>query len=75
VFFLSKLYKRLNYNIIVIDKPIIKVIKIKERLDPFYSIRGLLVINYFNFLGLILILFILIINLRYFVYFTLNIYF
>ena len=44
------MYKRLSYNFIVIDKPIIEVIKAKERLDPFYSIRGLLVIDYFNLL-------------------------
>ena len=32
------------------DKLIVEVIKTKERLDPFYSIRGLLVIDYFNLL-------------------------
>ena len=32
------------------DKPIIEVIESKERLDTFYSIRGLLVIDYFNLL-------------------------
>ena len=32
------------------DKPIVEVIEAKERLDSFYSIRGLLVINYFNLL-------------------------
>ena len=30
------------------DKLIIEVIEVKERLDTFYNIRGLLVINYFN---------------------------
>ena len=32
------------------DKLIIEAIKAKERLVPFYSIRGLLVIDYFNLL-------------------------
>ena len=32
------------------DKPIIKVIEAKERLDTFYSIRGLLSIDCFNLL-------------------------
>ena len=32
------------------DKPIIEVIEVKERLDTFYSTRGLLVIDYFNLL-------------------------
>jgi hypothetical protein len=45
---LGKLYKRLSYNSIVIDKLIIEVIEAKERLDTFYSIRGLLGIDYFN---------------------------
>ena len=44
------MYKRLSYNSIVIDKLIIEVIESKERLDPFYSIRGLLVSDYFNLL-------------------------
>jgi hypothetical protein len=44
------LYKRLSYNPIVIDKPIIEVIEAKERLDSFYSIRGLLVTDCFNLL-------------------------
>ena len=48
--FLDKSYKRLSYNSIVIDKLTIEVIEAKERLDPFYSIRGLLVIDYFNIL-------------------------
>ena len=30
------------------DKLIVEVIKTKEGLDPFYSIRGFLVIDYFN---------------------------
>ena len=47
---MGKLYKRLSYNSIVTDKPIIEVIEAKERLDSFYSIRGLLVIDYFNLL-------------------------
>jgi hypothetical protein len=42
------LYKRLYYNSIVTDKLIVEVIKTKEGLDPFYSIRGFLVIDYFN---------------------------
>ena len=42
------MYKRLSYNSIVTDKLIVEVIKTKERLDPFYSIRGLLVTDYFN---------------------------
>ena len=32
------------------DKPIIEIIKIKERLDPFYSIGRLLVTDSFNLL-------------------------
>ena len=46
---MGKLYKRLSYNFIVIDKLIIKVIKAKDGLDIFYSIKGLLVADYFNF--------------------------
>ena len=46
--FLGKLYKRLSYNSIVIDKLIIEVIKAKEGLDAFYSIKGLLVADCFN---------------------------
>jgi len=42
------LYKRLYYNSIVIDKPIVEVIKTKKGLDPFYGIRGFLVIDCFN---------------------------
>jgi hypothetical protein len=42
------LYKRLYYNSIVTDKLIVEVIKTKEGLDPFYSIRGFLVTDYFN---------------------------
>ena len=45
---MGKLYKRLSHNSIVIDKLIIEVIKAKEGLDTFYSIKGLLVITYFN---------------------------
>ena len=48
--FPDKSYKRLSYNSIVIDKLIIEVIKVKERLDPFYSIKGLLVIDYFTYI-------------------------
>jgi len=47
---LGKLYKRLYYYSIVIDKAVIEVIEAKEGLDPFYSIRGFLVIDYFNLL-------------------------
>jgi len=32
------------------DKMVIEVAKAKERLDPLYSIRGFLVIDYFNLL-------------------------
>jgi hypothetical protein len=42
------LYKRLSYNSIVIDKLVIEIIKAKEGLDPLYSTRGLLAIDYFN---------------------------
>ena len=42
------MYKRLYYNSIVIDKLIVEVIKTKEGLDPFYGIRGFLVIDYLN---------------------------
>ena len=31
------------------DKLIIEVTKVKEELDAFYSIKGLLVVDYFNF--------------------------
>ena len=48
--FLGKLYKRLCYDFIVIDKPAVKVTKPKKGLDPFYSIKGFLVINCFNLL-------------------------
>ena len=47
---MGKAYKRLSYNSIVMDKPIVEVIEAKERLDSFYSIRGLLVIDCFNLL-------------------------
>ena len=47
---MGKLYERLSYNSIVTGKLIVEVIKTKERLDPFYSIRGLLAIDYFNLL-------------------------
>ena len=46
---MGKLYKRLSYNSIIIDKPIIEVIKAKKGLDIFYNIRGLLVVDHFNF--------------------------
>ena len=45
---MSKLYKRLSHNSIVIDKLIIEVIKAKEGLNTFYSIKGLLVMDCFN---------------------------
>ena len=45
------MYKRLSYNPIVTDKLIVEVIEAKERLDTFYSTRGLLVIDCFNLLG------------------------
>jgi hypothetical protein len=44
------LYKRLYYYSVVIDKIVIEVIETKEELDPFYGIRGFLVIDYFNLL-------------------------
>ena len=44
------MYKRLSYNSIVMDKLIVEVIKTKERLDPFYGIRGLLATDCFNLL-------------------------
>ena len=44
------MYKRLSYNSIVTDKLVVEVIKAKEELDPFYSIRGFLVIDYLNLL-------------------------
>jgi len=40
------LYKRFCYNSVVINKPLIEVIKAKKGLDSFYYIRGLLVIDY-----------------------------
>ena len=43
-------YKRLYYNFIVADKLVIEIIKTKEGLDPLYSIRGFLVIDYVNLL-------------------------
>ena len=45
------LYKELNYNFIVIDKLIIEVIKAKKGLDTLHCIRGLLIINDLNLLG------------------------
>ena len=47
---LGKLYKRLYYYSIVMDKIVIEVIEAKEGLDPFYGIRGFLVIDCFNLL-------------------------
>jgi hypothetical protein len=44
------LYKRLSYNSIVMDKPVVEVIKAKKGLDSFYGIRGFLVIDYLNLL-------------------------
>ena len=49
---MGKAYKRLSYNSIVTDKPTIEVIEAKKRLDSLYSIRELLVIDYFNLLGI-----------------------
>ena len=57
VFFLNKLYKRLYYNFIVMDKPTVKVIKVKEELDPLYNIKGFLIINSFYFFNISFILF------------------
>jgi len=42
------LYKRLSYNPIVINKPIVEVTEAKKGLDAFYSIRGFPVIYYLN---------------------------
>ena len=42
------MYKRLSYNSIVIDKLVVEVIKAKEKLDPLYRIRRLLVIDCFD---------------------------
>jgi len=42
------LYKILSYNFIFIDKLAIEVIKDKKELNPFYGIKGFLVIDYFN---------------------------
>ena len=47
---MGKLYKRLYYYFVVIDKTAIEVAEAKEGLDPFYSIRGFLVTDYFNLL-------------------------
>ena len=44
------MYKGPSYNSIVIDKLAVEVIKAKKGLDPFYGIRGSLVIDYFNLL-------------------------
>ncbi len=44
------MYKRPSYNSIVTDKLVVEVIKTKEGLDPFYGIRGFLVIDCFNLL-------------------------
>jgi len=45
---LGKLYKGLCYDFIVTDKLAVEVTKTKKGLDSFYSVRGLLVIDYFN---------------------------
>ena len=45
------MYKRLYYNSIVIDKPVVEVIKTKEGLDSLYSIRGFLVVDSFHLLS------------------------
>ena len=44
------MYKRFYYNSIVTDKLVVKVIKPKEGLDPFYYVRGLLVTDCLYFL-------------------------
>jgi len=44
------LYKRLCYYSIVIDKTAIEVVEAKEGLDPLYSARGFLVMDYFDLL-------------------------
>jgi hypothetical protein len=36
----------------VINEPIVEVIKAKEGLDPLYSIRGFLVVDSFHFLSI-----------------------
>ena len=46
--FPGKLYKGLCYNSIVTDKLVVEVIKTKKGLNPFYSVKGLLVTDYFN---------------------------
>src|SRR6266568_4957207 len=48
VSFLDKLYEKLCYDFIIINKPAINVTKTKKNLDPFYSAKGLLIINCFN---------------------------
>jgi len=47
---LGKLYKGLCHNPVVVDKLVIEITKTKEGLDPLYSIRGFLVIDYVNHL-------------------------
>ena len=44
------MYKRLCYNFVVVDKSAIEIIKPKKGLDPLYSVRGLLVVDYVNLL-------------------------
>ena len=45
---MGKLYEGPGYNSIVTDKLAVEIIKAKEGLDPFYSIRGPLVADCFN---------------------------
>ena len=45
---MGKLYEGPGHNFIVMDKLAVEVIKVKEGLDPFYSIRGPLVTDCFN---------------------------
>ena len=47
---MGKSYKRLCYYSIVIDKTAIEVAEVKKGLDPLYSARGFLVMDYFNLL-------------------------
>jgi len=44
------LYKRLGYDSVVTDKLMVEIIKAKEGLDFFYSIRGFLVMDCLNLL-------------------------
>ena len=46
----SQLYKRLSYNSVIIDKPIVVIIKAEKGLNALYIVRGYLVTNYLNLL-------------------------